>query len=145
MAHPDLDQLMDALVPFAQEMLRKHGEFYPFAGSMSSAGAIACTGGHTGDEHPPSDEVINLLVDGLREQAKRGDLRAAAVCLDVRVVPPGQSEKTDAINVRLEHANGEAVDVFVPYRRGWLGKYKFGVLFAARGDRRIFGVPDGGS
>lgn len=27
MAHPDLNQLLNALLPFAQEMLAKHGEF----------------------------------------------------------------------------------------------------------------------
>ena len=143
MAHPDLDELMNALLPFAQEMLRKHGAFYPFAGSMSTAGEIAQVGGYTGDEQSPTKEVIDLLVGGLGEEARLGEIRAAAVCLDVRTIPPGKSEKTDAICVRLEHLNGESVDVFLPYRKGWLGKYTFGDLFATKGDRRIFGSGDG--
>jgi hypothetical protein len=78
-------------LPFAQEMLRKHGEFFPFAGSMSTSGEIAHVGGYTGDERPSSQEVIDLLIDGLRERATSGDLRAAAICLDVRTIPLGRA------------------------------------------------------
>ncbi len=139
MAHADLDELMNAMLPLAPELLRKHGEFLPFAGSMSSSGEIAHVAGYTEDERPSSQEVINLLTGGLRKQAKSGDLRAGAICLDVRTVPPDQTDKTDAICVRLEHSNGEAVHVFLPYRKRFLGKHKFGDLFAATGERDIFG------
>jgi membrane protease YdiL (CAAX protease family) len=30
MAHQDLNELLNALLPFAQQMLEKHGEFFPF-------------------------------------------------------------------------------------------------------------------
>jgi hypothetical protein len=143
LAHPDLDELLNALLPFAQEMLAKHGEFYPFAGSMSADGEIAHVGAHTGDEHPSSQDVIALLTAGLTEQAAQGTIRAAAVCLDVRTIPPGASEKVDAICTRLEHESGEAVDVYLPYRKGWLGKFKYGDIFAGQGEQAIFARPEG--
>jgi len=40
MAHPDLDQLLNAVLPFAQQMLSKHGEFFPFGASMTIDGEI---------------------------------------------------------------------------------------------------------
>jgi len=137
-AHPDLDQLFNEALPFAQEMLAKHGEFYPFAVSMTSEGEVVHVGADTGDDNPSSPEVIDLLAGGLREQANRRGIRAAALCVDVRTIPPGETEKRDAICARLEHANGETVDVFVPYRKGWLGKPKYGDLFAAQGEHHIF-------
>ena len=143
MAHPDLDELTNLLLPFAQEMLKKHGEFFPFGGSMNTSEEIAYVGGHTADEQPSSQDVIDLLLRGFREQAKSSDLRAAAICFDVRTIPPGQSVKADAICVRLEHSNGEAVHVFLPYRRGSQERYSFGELFAERGERDIFVSTEG--
>jgi hypothetical protein len=29
MAHPDLDKLLNAMLPFGTQMLEKHGEFFP--------------------------------------------------------------------------------------------------------------------
>ena len=141
MAHEDLNKLLNALVPFAQEMLAKHGEFLPFGGYMDIGGGIAHVGGWTGDEQPRSQEVIGVMVKGLHQQAERQEIRAAAICLDVRTTPPGHSEKTDAISVRLEHANGEAVDVFLPYSKAPSGEYEYGELFATRGEQYIFRPP----
>ena len=116
------------------EMLAKHGEFFPFGGYMDVGGGIAHVGGWTGEEQPPSQDVIDVTVRGLCQQAELREIRAAAICLDVRTTPPGQTEKTDAISVRLEHSNGEAVDVFLPYRKRPSGEYEYGELYAAPGE-----------
>jgi len=65
-------------------------------------------------------------------------LRAAAICADVRIVPPGKSDKTDAISVGLEHQSGEAVTVFLPYEKGWL---RYGKLFASAREVQFFSKP----
>jgi hypothetical protein len=124
-------------------MLAKHGEFFPFGASMTADGEVAHVGAYTGNEQPPSQEIIELLRASFSDQAKAGKIRAAAVCLDVRTVPPGQSQKTDAICVSLEHARGDAVDVYLPYTKGWFGKYYYGTLFAARRNSNIFSSPEG--
>ena len=99
-------------------------------------------GADTGDEHPPSQELIELLTQAYVQQAGEGSLRAAAICADSRVVPPGKSDKTDAIAVALEHQSGEAVSVFLPYRKGWLGKVRYGELFGSARDAKFFIKPD---
>src|SRR5947207_3237886 len=58
LAHEDLNELLNASLPFAQEMLAKHGEFFPFGRSMDVGGGIAHVAGWTGEEQPPSQEVI---------------------------------------------------------------------------------------
>ena len=138
MPHPDLEELLNALLPFAQEMLAKHGEFYPFGAAIDISGEIAAQAAEPGGENPDSNEVIAMLVAGMREEANRGEIRAAGICYDARVVPPGKTEKTDAIACRLEHASGEAIVTFVPYRKGFMGRYKYDELFASAGEQAIF-------
>ncbi len=138
MARPDLDALLNSALPFAQQMLAKQGGFQPFGVSMNAAGQLKQNAAHTGVEHPSSQELIDMLSGGFRSQAAKGELKAIGVCLDSRTIPPGGTEKVDAICVRMEHADGEAVDVFSPYRKGWFGKITFSDLFAAPGQRSVF-------
>jgi len=76
--------------------------------------ALSAVAGDVGKEHPESQEVIDFLTAAFREQAASGAIRASGVCIDVRTIPPGQTEKTDAILARLEHKDGEAIDVTFP-------------------------------
>jgi hypothetical protein len=138
MSRPDLDALLPVLLDFAQLMLAKAGEFLPFAACMDVDGTIKSVGGYTGDEHPPSQEVIDLLVSAFQRDAAAQKIRATGICIDVRTIPPGETAKTDAICSRLEHADGEAVDVYLPYRKGLFGRIKYGSLFASPGERLVF-------
>ncbi len=143
MARPDLEEVMNTLIPFAQQMLAKAGEFFPFGASMRPDGTLAQNGTYTGSEHPPSQELIDLLVAGFQRDAAAGSLRAAGICFDVRIVPPGATEKSDAICVQLEHADGEAIEIYVPYSKGWFGKIKYAELFASKGTPMFFRPPGG--
>ncbi|MBO0723627.1 MAG: hypothetical protein J2P41_22575 [Blastocatellia bacterium] len=140
MAHPDLDTLLNPLLSLAQQVLAKRGAFIPFGASMKSNGDIAMVGGYLGEDQLEPVAIIELIVQGLQQDADMGKIRAAGVCIDMRVVPPGSTEKTDAICVQLEHISGECVDVYLPYRKGWLGRYKYGQIFAGPRDSRIFGI-----
>ncbi|MBL8022222.1 MAG: hypothetical protein JNM27_21280 [Leptospirales bacterium] len=126
------EELMSSLVPFAEEMLTKHREFYPFGGFMRTNGKIEHLGGYDGNEHPSSDEIIKLLRAGLRDSAKKGEIKAAAIVFDVRVVAPGTTEKSDAIEISLEHKEGYAAEVYFPYHFSEDGKLAFGQIFAAK-------------
>jgi hypothetical protein len=137
-AHPDLETLLNPLLSSAQQMLAKQGTFLPFGASLRSDGEIAMAAGYVGDEHPEPVAIIELIVRGFQEEAAMGTIRAAGVCVDMRVVPPNGTEKTDAICVQLEHAEGDCVDVYLPYKKGWLGRFKFGQIFAGSREARIF-------
>jgi hypothetical protein len=118
MAHPDLDLLFDTVLPMAKLLLGKQGEFYPFGATMSPSGEITCIGARTeGDDHPPSQPLIDAVTKAFQDHAAKGQLRAAALCYDVRTIPPGETRKTDAVCCALEHASGESVNVFVPYSK----------------------------
>jgi hypothetical protein len=110
----DLDRLLNTVLPFADEMLRRHGEFYPYGAAITREGEEQVFAADPGDaEDPNPSEVLTSLVQGM--SAEVNDLRAAALVSDVT------SGKTDAIMVHLEHADSMAITVVLPYRLGEQG------------------------
>jgi len=135
----ECEALMNALVPFAQQMLSKNHEFYPFGGTMSVDGKIAQSASYTGEEHPASQPLIDLLEKGFRDGAKRHLYKATSIVVDVRTIPPGKMDKQDAVEVRLDHVSGYSVRVLFPYTFSPKGDLKFEAPFATPGDGKIFG------
>ncbi len=129
MAHPDFDTLLNALAPFAKQMLSQHGEFYPFGAAMAPDGQVTAHAGYEGSEQPETQAVIDLLTQAFRQQAAAGEIRAAGLCKDIRTIAPGQTEKTDALCFKLEHQTGEAITVCIPYKKGLFGGYKYAGMF----------------
>jgi hypothetical protein len=134
----ELDTFLDPLLGFAHDLLKKHGEFFPFGATIGSDGQMALSGADTGSERPPSKEVIDLLVGGMRAQAEAGTIRAAAICYDIRFRPEG-GEMSDAIALSLEHTAGDRALVVQPYSKGRFSAWKFAQLVAiAPPEPRIF-------
>jgi hypothetical protein len=137
----DLDQLVPPLIEFAQQQLQKVGEFYPFGCTMAADGRISFSAAHTGSEHPPSSEVIDLLAAGMRAQAAGRTIRASGICYDIRF-RGGDGNETDAIALSLEHRDGDRVLVVMPYSKGRFSGWKFGDLAAiAPPSPRVFTDP----
>ncbi len=141
MASEDLNALYNEARGFAEYMLLTHGEFIPFGVSMSSDGKITQVAGDLGIEHPKSAEMVEFLQASFAQSANLGSIRAAGVCLDMYVVPPGQQQKTDAICIRLAHVSGETVEVFVPYSRDNQGAFQLGQPFATAGGEFALAEP----
>lgn len=78
------------------------------------------------------------IIETFKQQAKKGELRAAGICYDVLTVPPGKHQKRDAICCCLEHYSGETVDVFVPYVNAAGGDNQYGETFAAKRAGKFF-------
>jgi len=137
----DCEKLFIILVPFALQQLQKHGEFYPFAGFISPAGQLNLEGADIGKKKPESSEVIEFLTGALHAQSLKGECRATAICVNVRVIPPGATEKTDAVLLRFECQNGNNVNVVVPYTAIKPGTIRTGNAFTAQAKptKPIFG------
>lgn len=136
--HPDLDALLNDLLPFAERMLAEHGEFYPFGGSITTDGRHISVGAKGSSDRPQSQELIDIMTNEFRSQALEGKIRAAGICFEVRVVPPAQVDKSDAIQLALEREGGDAVDVFVPYAQLPDGEFTCGELFACERTPTLF-------
>jgi hypothetical protein len=115
LAQDDLDELLNAVLPFALKTLRRRGQFFAFGATISTDGRTAMTSADPGvGEHPSSSGVLLLLRAGA---AKNKDgLRAAAFASDVT------TDVGDAIRVELEHSERVAITVLIPYTRSRLRK-----------------------
>ena len=120
-AQADFSTLLNATVPFAQKMIRKHGAFSPFGASMDPNGGVNLLGAGEGES---AAAMVELLRAAARQAAAAGTARAVAICFLARVTPPGGSE-TSAIQAQVEHANGQAANVYFPFRKRLLRGYEF--------------------
>ncbi|MGH8020201.1 MAG: hypothetical protein ACREIA_18370 [Opitutaceae bacterium] len=137
-AKQEVEKLMNDLVPFAKRMLSERGEFYPFGGYVKREGGIVHVGAEqVGTDQPKSADLFLLLKQSFQEKARNDECRATAILADVRIVPPGSSQKSDAIQVSLDHKDGYTAEVFYPYRRE-NGGIVYESIFAQKGDGDIF-------
>src|SRR6185312_16353105 len=113
----DAEILMNAALPFAEKMLAEHSAFFPYGAAMKDNGEIVNVAGYDGQQHPPAQEIIDLLYTELRKDASKGTYKATAIVYDVRVTPPGKTAITDAIAIALEHRENYSAIVVFPYSR----------------------------
>lgn len=133
-AQSDLDELLSASLGFAQQQLAKHGEFFPYSVVVGANGQTEMIAAQpdTTDDRPASAEVIASCRIVLAE--RRDQLRAAAIIADVRVA----DLDSDAIRVDLEHAEGPALTVQLPYTKSSGNIIDYGHLRASSGTRTIW-------
>jgi len=136
-AKDDCNQLLDGTVPRAENLLREHGEFFPFGAQMLPSGEIVPVASYTGEEQPPSQHLIDLLQTSFKARAYDGEVVATALVYDVSLTQPGSDRKSDAIAVRLDHRDNYSVTVFFPYVIA-NGEPVLGEAFGNTGENAIF-------
>jgi hypothetical protein len=108
----DFDRLAEVTIAAARNFLDQNGDFIPFPMVVKSDGELALIGLDQPVTPTPPDpsEVIAGIVGLFRD--RKDSIRALAIGADVQV----PAEATDAIEVRLEHRDGFAITVLVPYQ-----------------------------
>lgn len=134
-AQHELDRLLDSALQLAQTELAKAHEFDPFAIFTHDDGRmlqIALEQGGLG-KHPDSEAVADAALAQLR------NLRRQARCTALTVNTRLSKEKTDAVEIRLEHREGAALVVLLPYKRAKFGSnVEYGQLRAFSGSREVW-------
>ena len=138
MAEPkeEIEQLLNFLLPFAEEQLSKEGEFYPYAAMLLADGALKSVTTEAGEE-PEVPDLLVALHEELRRRAAQGAIRASGIAADVTLTDPDSGETTDAVQLELDHADADAVDIYVPYETAG-SEVKFGELVSAQGRQPVF-------
>ena len=139
MAEPteEIQELLNFLLPQAERMLGQQGEFYPYAAAVESDGSIEPVAPAVDDGNPDVGNILVALHRDLREQAAEGAIRASGIAADVTLTDPDSGETTDAVQLELDHADADAVDIYVPYVSSSEG-VTFGELVAAEGREPVF-------
>ncbi|WP_183100623.1 hypothetical protein [Nocardioides pelophilus] len=129
----DLDGLLDVVLPLAEQQLTLRGEFYPFGAAVSADGetSLTATEDDLGDREQ-SQAVLDRLYDVARARAH--DQRAVAFVADVL------ARGSYAVRVELEHEDGVALVVLLPYTRTWFKKkVTLGRMTVTPGQARVWG------
>lgn len=129
--------LLDKLLPFAEDRMKKYREFYPFAAVLLVDGSVQATAYYSGDEHPDSTELISDLQKIHKQLAAEGKIIASGIVWNATVASP-DGKPSDAIVASLEHKDDYSVVVGEPYKIGLFKKVTFGNLFAMQGKHDIF-------
>jgi hypothetical protein len=139
-AEAEAEQLMNDALPFAKQMLVKHGEFFPYGMAMQLDGKVTPVATNDGRNYPRSTDIIAELKRAFIEGARARKYKATALVYDARVVVPKTGSRSDAIAVSLDHRDGYSVVVFFPYTIEH-STLTIGEAFASKGEKGIFPPP----
>lgn len=131
--HSNLEKLLNSLIPFAQQMLEKHDEFYPFGMYINTKDEIVATGEDSYEDHPESQQVINSLIQIFQKQKQ--NILAAGIAFDSKIGIE-DNQKSDAIAIQLEEKNGKAILAHLPYKKN-NEKFEFGEMLFSKADSRF--------
>ncbi|MGC1986103.1 MAG: hypothetical protein WA668_12020 [Candidatus Cybelea sp.] len=106
---------MNGLLPFALQMLKANGEFYPYAGALGTKNEVIGVNDDYPASRPPAAALITRLKKKLCEQARDRRLQATALFYNASIEKKTGAGKSDAIAVCLDHRDGYSVTVFFPY------------------------------
>lgn len=128
---PDIEAIANPLFDFSELCLRKRGNFLPHAAVLTVDGEVRLVAAapDTSDDYTNSTEVLPLLHDGIRVQARGTALKAIGIAENVTVTPEGQ-KTTKAIKVLFEHKRGLTVALYLPFEKKLLRGYVFGTTFS---------------
>jgi hypothetical protein len=106
---------------------------FPFGAAVTTEGQVRLVGADPASgEHPASQDVLGLLYEGARQT--RADRRAVAFAADVLL-----KDGADAVRIELEHRDGTALVLLVPYTRSRFKKtVALGQMSGGVGERRIW-------
>jgi hypothetical protein len=126
-----LDGLLDVVLRLATEQIGKQGGFVPFAAGVDDSGQVELVM----SEDDLGDGDGERIAGGVRDdvRSRRDGFRAVALAVDVRLPEQGR----DGVRVDLEHQEGVALSVVLPYSQA-AGAVEFGDLSASAGTASIW-------
>src|SRR5688500_18567657 len=109
-----LTTFLKPMLDFAKEQLDKHFGFSPFGACLNSRNQLTLS---MMDEADNSDGPLRLsrLAACVRARVAEECATSAVLCYDCRVVPPSQTQKSDAVCIHYDDNLGERWDLFFPY------------------------------
>ncbi len=138
MNQEELNLILDHCLSWGCEQLEKDGFFYPFAFTLQPDGSLQRSGDLTDEEKNLDPEKLISQIHAMLASGCRQKLhKAAAIGLDVKVKRFIKEGFVKAIEVQLEHEDGTAVDIFLPYKKNG-SRIEYGAIFSNALDKTMF-------
>ena len=127
---PDVEQLAHPLFQASCKFVMARGAFLPHGAVLTAGDEVRLVMAvPPGEDRPVSTvEILPLLHEALRQAAGTEQLRALAVCEDVRITLVGKNQ-TPAIKVLLEHRRGLCIALYMPFHKRMFLGYRFDEIF----------------
>ena len=77
--------LLDKLLPFAEQQMKKYREFYPFAAVLQMDDTAVLTASYDGNEHPESKDVLQTLKQIHQQLATEGNIKASGIAWNATI------------------------------------------------------------
>jgi hypothetical protein len=137
MQNEKLNLTVDKLISMGKRLLSESGKLITTGAALDTQGQLTLMPGTDGTIEPNSLAGATLVVNALRKQSFAGSLRCGAVMTGVVYAPPGV-ESSEAIRIIAEHQDGEGAEIFVPFKRGWFGRNKYGEMVENPWQNKLF-------
>ncbi len=132
MNQADLNLLLDHSLSWGCDELEKNGFFHPYAITLQPDGELQRSGELTDEEKNKDPEELLEQIHAMLAAGCRQKLhKAVAVGVDVKVQRFKSEGFVKAIEVMIEHEDGNAFDCFLPYRKKENGSIEYGQVFSS--------------
>lgn len=125
----DIAALADPLFDLSEKFLHSQDNFLPHGAVLTGDNAVRLVAATNGNDVATSVEVLPILHDGLRQQARELALKAIGVAENVTVTLEGQ-RPSKAIKVLVEHKRGLTVALYLPFEKKLFRGYVTGPTFS---------------
>jgi hypothetical protein len=133
------EQLINALMPYAEQMLTENGGFLPYGGVITPDDEVRLVQFAEDGQEVNAKDIFDQANQALRAGAQDGKWTTTALVADVTVTKPGEQEAQQAVSFALDDSEGNSVEVFFPYNLKETG-VDFGTAFAQQGANQIFAL-----
>ncbi|HEX3984986.1 MAG TPA: hypothetical protein VHX13_00140 [Acidobacteriaceae bacterium] len=140
-------QLLNAVMSYARLILKQYGELGPFGFAIDREGQVARETVELPRLPRDPERLWKLLAEHMKEQVRRGRVKALAMAANVTLAQPSEEGFVDAVVMEVEQETGSAMEITVPYRiyGGHLKnliprRIDVGKVQVEERDCRIFGV-----
>lgn len=133
----ECELLLSAILPAAQNLLKKHREFYPIGAVLTENKEIQFTETYAQTEFPSPETVIRNLTELHKQMSAENRIVASAIAWNGGITT-SQGKNTDAILVSMEHRDNYRVVTAAPYQIGLFKRISFHDIIALEGLQNIF-------
>jgi hypothetical protein len=114
--HRRATQLLNATMSYARLILRQYGELGPFGFAIDRDGEVSRETVEIPRLPRDPERLWKVLAEHMKEQVRRGRVKALAMAANVTLPEPSVEGFADAVVVEIEQESGSAMEITVPYR-----------------------------